>query len=143
MKSTTFWSPNKTLIGEDPPSPLYLNENIHYGLVEILLGWNYKVFHTKDVGNLGKTDEEQMAYAASKDFTLLTHNREDFKKIHKEWMNNGRLHSGIIIMGQGKPEKLARRIRLFYEEVYTLLDSPFCMVPPDDLHGLKQPINFE
>lgn len=89
-------------------------------------------------GNAGTTDEEQMEYAAAKNFTLLTHNREDFKKIHREWMNKGRRHSGIIIMGQGKPEKLVRRIGLFYKDVYELLDEPFCIVPPDDKYRQRQ-----
>ncbi len=46
------------------------------------------------------SDVEQLEYATSIGAVLLTHNIQDFPRIHYEFMKHGRHHSGIIIAKQ-------------------------------------------
>jgi hypothetical protein len=46
---------------------------------------------------LGRTDEEQLAFASSLGRILYTANRSDFARLHAERMRAGATHAGIII----------------------------------------------
>ncbi|NJK58833.1 MAG: DUF5615 family PIN-like protein [Pleurocapsa sp. SU_5_0] len=59
---------------------------------------------------LGKTDSEQLEIATSFGRCLLTHNRIDFERLHLQYINENKQHSGIIIVPQKNPYKVARRI---------------------------------
>ena len=41
---------------------------------------------------------------------LVTHNRADFERVHRTWLDAGRPHSGIIIARRRVPAELARRL---------------------------------
>ena len=41
---------------------------------------------------------------------LVTHNRVDFERLHRSWLEAGRLHSGIIIARRRLPVEVARRL---------------------------------
>lgn len=110
--------------------PLYLNENIPLRLTELLSQYGIYAIHTINVGNQGVSDEFQMEFAANNGYILVTHNRRDFRRLHKIWMKRGRFHKGIIVISHDEPEILAIRIRLFFEKVYFKIKSPFCMSPP-------------
>ena len=56
---------------------------------------------------LSQFDTQQLAYAASVDRCLLTHNRVDFERLHLEYMAEGREHSGIIVTPQKNAMKLS------------------------------------
>ncbi|MCK4575567.1 DUF5615 family PIN-like protein [candidate division WOR-3 bacterium] len=76
---------------------LYLDEDVSVLLSELLKGRGYKSLTTRDAGMLGKKDSEQLDYAISQKSVLLTHNRVDFEKLHKEYIQSGKEHYGIII----------------------------------------------
>jgi hypothetical protein len=46
--------------------------------------------------NDGTTDEQQLAFAASRGWVIYTSNVRDFDILHRAWLNAGRSHSGII-----------------------------------------------
>lgn len=80
-------------------------------LAEILNARGFVAVHTLQCRNSGKTDHEQLAYAANLGSVLITHNTRDFTKLHKEFISEGKTHSGIICAPQLKlPELLARII---------------------------------
>ena len=109
---------------------LYLNENIPVRLVKLLLNIGILAVHTINVSNQGVDDEFQLQYAADRKYILISHNRKDFKHLHKEWIRKGKSHSGILVMRHGEPEYLAVRIERFFEEVYPSITPPFCTSPP-------------
>ncbi|MCK4330332.1 DUF5615 family PIN-like protein [candidate division WOR-3 bacterium] len=89
---------------------LYLDEDVSVLLSELLKSRGFKATTTRDAGMLGKTDSEQVAYAASEERTLLTHNRVDFEKLHNEYLKAGKEHYGIIIAGRRDEYSMLKRI---------------------------------
>lgn len=110
---------------------LYLNENIPLRLTKLLsASCGITAIHTYDAKNQRATDEFQLQYAADKHYVLVTHNRRHFSKLHKQWIQKGKSHAGIIVIGCGEPEDLAERLRRFFKEIYPNLTPPFCESPP-------------
>lgn len=72
---------------------------------------------TQEAGQLGKTDAEQLAYAAARRMALLTHNRADFDALAREYAAAGRFHAGIIIAVRRTPHALAHRLFLLLNDV--------------------------
>lgn len=109
---------------------LYLNENIQVKLIEELANLDFKAIHTLHVSNGGATDEFQLQYAANQKYTLVSYNRSDYRKLHNAWLQAGKKHYGIIVLSPGDPKFVAYRIKLFFEQKYPFLTTPFCEVPP-------------
>ena len=109
---------------------LYLNENIDVKLVPLLSDRGIKAIHTITVRNRKLTDEFQLEYAAKNRYIILTHNRWDYRKIHEDWIRKGKKHSGIIGIGTGEPDYLAKRIEKFFRDVFPALTPPFYQIPP-------------
>ena len=59
---------------------------------------------------MGKPDVEQLAYAVERGFCLVTHNREDYEELHRQYMAEGRSHFGIIIAFRRRPFRIASRL---------------------------------
>ncbi len=109
---------------------LYLNENIPIRLTTLLASFGINAVHTIAAGNQGVSDEAQLLYAATNNYILLTHNRRHFRQLHDHWLESGRTHSGIIVTRPSEPERLAHRLKRFFEEVYPTIQPPFCVSPP-------------
>jgi len=70
---------------------------------------------TLDVGQTGKTDEEQLAFATVRDCVLYSFNISDFCRLRTQWLSGGRGHAGIILAPQQRfpvGEQLRRLLRL-------------------------------
>jgi hypothetical protein len=110
---------------------LYLNENVTVHLKPFLASYNIAAVTTKEAGNKGFQDEQQLEYASKKGYILVTHNRRCFKKIYDRWMKQARMHHGIITIGQKvSGEHMARRIYFFFMKRYNEIEHPFCETPP-------------
>jgi predicted nuclease of predicted toxin-antitoxin system len=73
---------------------LYLDEDVSVMLGYLLDARGFDVTTARDQGMLGKSDEEQLAYSASKERCLLTHNRADFERLHKFYITTDKRHGG-------------------------------------------------
>ena len=60
---------------------LYLDEDVSALVGRLVASRGFEARTTGEAGNLGCSDEEQLAYAASQGMTLLTHNRADFDQL--------------------------------------------------------------
>lgn len=109
---------------------LYLNENINPSLTDALAQYGIKAIHTLTVNNTGASDEFQLEYAAKSNYILVTHNRKHFKRLHRQWIEKGKLHAGILVIRLSEPEILAVRIKRFFDELYPVISPPFCVKPP-------------
>jgi predicted nuclease of predicted toxin-antitoxin system len=89
---------------------LYLDEDVNINLAVRLRGYGYNVVTTLEVGNLGNPDEKQLEYAANNDRVLLTHNRRDFRRLHRDWIHRAQYHCGIIVSVHINLEELERRM---------------------------------
>ncbi|BAY07639.1 DUF5615 family PIN-like protein [Calothrix sp. NIES-2098] len=73
----------------------YTDEQFPFPVVEILRTLGHDVLTAQEAGNTnqGIPDEEVLAFAISQERSILTINRDDFIRLHRQNYN----HSGIIV----------------------------------------------
>ena len=84
-------------------------------LVAALRSRGVEVVTALDAGLIGKTDEEQLTFAAERECVLYTFNVSDFCRLHSQWNSAGREHGGMILAPQQRfsvGEQLRRILRL-------------------------------
>lgn len=91
----------------------YLDEDVHEDIAMALRLRGYDVRTTKEAGNKGLTDIEQLKYAASEDRIIISFNVSDFYKLHSEFLKKGIEHSGIIL---SKQLSIRRVIKSLYKK---------------------------
>ena len=74
---------------------IYTNESVDVAIADGLKRRGVDAFSARDAGNLGLTDEGQLAYAGNEKAAVFTHDT-DFLRIAARWMEQGRSHHGII-----------------------------------------------
>lgn len=89
---------------------LYLDEDMHVRIADIVRGRGYRISTTRDEGMLGKSDAEQLAFAAEQEMVLVTHNRADFEDLARRYFEEGRTHAGIICAFRRPPHECALRL---------------------------------
>jgi hypothetical protein len=89
---------------------LYLDEDVDVLVSKLIQVRGFAATTTQEVGRLGGSDKEQLAYAVSQHKTLLTHNRIDFEILARQYFASGQTHHGIIIAVRRTPQELVRRL---------------------------------
>jgi predicted nuclease of predicted toxin-antitoxin system len=69
----------------------------------------FDAISTRDAGQSGKGDPEQLAYAIGQRRAIVTHNRDDFEDLAREYVARGQDHFGIIIARRNSPFEIRRR----------------------------------
>lgn len=98
---------------------LYSNENFPLPVVQALREWGHDVLTTRDVGkdNEGIPDEDVLRFAIETKRAVLTHNRQDFIRLHRQQPQ----HEGIIVCTDNPDfQKLAVKIHMQLEALETL-----------------------
>jgi predicted nuclease of predicted toxin-antitoxin system len=80
-----------------PPLRLYLDEDVDVLLAGLLIARGYDCLTTVAAGQLHKTDEEQLRFAAQESRVLITHNRTDFENLARAWWSAQQDHAGIVL----------------------------------------------
>ena len=107
---------------------LYLDHDVDVTLANRLQPWGHNVLTTREAGHTEASDEQQLAFATNVGRVVITHNRRDFRRLHRQWIENGRLHGGIIISAHLPLQELERRLlRLF--STYTDPDVRGQLIP--------------
>jgi predicted nuclease of predicted toxin-antitoxin system len=96
---------------------LYLDENVSVLVARLLRARNFVATTTQDAGQVGKSDPEQLAFATSRNWTLLTHNRTDFEALAAQYFTTGQTHCGIITAVRRPPYELTRRLLAILNQV--------------------------
>jgi uncharacterized membrane protein YgaE (UPF0421/DUF939 family) len=89
---------------------LYLDEDVDILVSSLVRARGFGATTTLEVKQLGNTDAQQLAFAAAHHKTLLTHNRLDFEALARQYFEEKKAHSGIIIAVRRKPQELCRRV---------------------------------
>jgi hypothetical protein len=89
---------------------LYCDEDVSVVLAGMLRARGFTVTTARESGRLGRSDEAQLAFASDAGHVLLTHNRVDFERLHRRWLESDRSHAGIIIARRRHPAELAGRV---------------------------------
>lgn len=79
---------------------LFLDEDIHTGLAHALRQRGFDVVHAQDMKRKGKSDSEQLAFAAHEKRCLVTFNVRDFVLLHNQYVGQNKEHWGIIVSKQ-------------------------------------------
>ncbi len=91
---------------------LYTDEDMSALVATLLRTRGLDVTTVPEQSSLGKTDREQLEFATSLNRCLLTHNRVDFERLHLQYIEEDRQHSGIIIVPQKNAYEVAQRISI-------------------------------
>ena len=91
-----------------PALSIYLDECVHYDLVDALRERGFSVVAARDQGVVGVDDEAQLIYASAHGWMILTYNRNHFQQLHQARHSQGQPHAGIIVM----PQSTAAPIRV-------------------------------
>ncbi len=89
---------------------LYLDEDVAVLIATLLHARGFDVVTTRDENMLGQDDLAQLSHAISVERCIVTHNRVDFERLHQDYMETGRDHSGIIVASRRSPYETARRL---------------------------------
>jgi hypothetical protein len=89
---------------------LYTDEDVSALVATLLKSRGLDVITVPEQESLGKTDREQLEIATSLNHCLLTHNRVDFERIHFQYLEEGREHTGIIVVPQKNAYEVAQRV---------------------------------
>jgi len=74
---------------------LYLDEDTQSdALIAALRSRGINLQTTSEAGRCGRTDDEQLRFAASFKRVLVTSNIADFARLHAQWLHVGREHHG-------------------------------------------------
>jgi hypothetical protein len=58
-----------------------------------------------------------LAYAAARQWAVVTHNRVHFEQLAASYLSSGGHHSGIIIAVRRRPQEITRRLLGLLDEV--------------------------
>lgn len=89
---------------------IYLDEDVSVLVAKLLHSRSLETLTALDAGNLGKSDAEQLSFAAAHQMAMLTHNRRDFEELARRYYHEGLSHNGIIIAVRRPPHELVRRL---------------------------------
>ncbi|HEX4962548.1 MAG TPA: DUF5615 family PIN-like protein [Thermoanaerobaculia bacterium] len=79
---------------------LYTDEDISVRLAVLLRSRGYQAASAEEEGTRGLTDEEQLAFASERGWTILSYNKKDFVLLARRWFAASREHAGIVLSRQ-------------------------------------------
>ena len=89
---------------------LFLDEDMHSGLVSAFRLRGVDAVHVRDLGREGFSDKEQLIEATKLGRALVTFNQKDYTQLHIEWLKQNRPHSGILMGPQISLSEALKRI---------------------------------
>ena len=96
---------------------LYLDEDVDVLIADLVRARGFTAITTREAGQLGNGDADQLAYAISQRKTFFTHNRVDFETLTQTYFAASKFHNGIIIAVRHSPYEIARRLLLILNQV--------------------------
>ncbi|MCB0012061.1 MAG: DUF5615 family PIN-like protein [Anaerolineales bacterium] len=96
---------------------LYLDEDVNIMVADLLQSRGFVAETTRDGGQLGNSDREQLEYAVAHQKAILTHNRRDFEILAAQYAESGQDHSGIILAVRHSPYEIVRRLLRILDHV--------------------------
>jgi uncharacterized protein with PIN domain len=94
----------------DGSVPIFADEDVSVVAAAILHARGFNVVTARDAGRLGHSDRDQITFATREGRVLLTHNRDDFERLHREHLEAGQAHAGIIVARRRHATDLAARV---------------------------------
>lgn len=92
---------------------LYIDEDLTDRLAVALRSRGYDVISAHEVNMRGRTDKEQLEFAAKNNRIVLTRNIKHFIALQREYYEHGLLHKGIVVTDFLPLKELIRRVTRF------------------------------
>ncbi|MCW5959981.1 MAG: DUF5615 family PIN-like protein [Pyrinomonadaceae bacterium] len=89
---------------------LYLDEDVDVLIAKMIRSENFAAISTDEAGRKGKSDADQLSFAATHQYAIVTHNRYDYEKLAQSYFEKNHDHCGIIIAVQRSPREIANAI---------------------------------
>lgn len=96
---------------------LYLDEDVHALVADLIRARGFQAITTRDAEQLKNSDRRQLVYATERQKTLVTHNRVDFERLAREYFEQDKKHYGIILAVRHSPQEIARRLLIILNNV--------------------------
>lgn len=93
------------------PPKLLLDEHGWHGLIPALDESGFEILHLNDTDRRSISDEDVLVFASSEGRAVLTYNTRQFVPLARQWFEEGREHSGIILSTQVSRGALLRSVR--------------------------------
>jgi hypothetical protein len=90
-------------------------DSAQHRLIAALRSRAIDVVSSFDAGMNARDDESHLILAAAQDRVLVSANTRDFASLHREWVEQGRSHCGVLIIPQQRysaGEIVRRMLRL-------------------------------
>jgi hypothetical protein len=98
---------------------IYTDEHVSPLIAQTLRRRGFVAHSAIEVGMIGQSDEEHLAYAADHAMAILTFDHVDFVRLAQQWAAAQRQHAGIII----SPQFGSRQTRQLLQSLSRLLDT--------------------
>jgi len=89
---------------------LYIDEDVHKNLAEELRQRGFDAISALEVGMMEVHDPQHLAFAVSQGRAVLSFNRGDFVRLHRQYMERGWEHYAIIVSPQYPIGETLRRV---------------------------------
>ena len=89
---------------------LYLDEDVFKDIAPALRARGFDAVSVHELRQYGWSDARQLAHAAAKGRTIFTFNASDFLALHRQYLNEGKTHAGIIVSRQRPIRETLRRL---------------------------------
>jgi predicted nuclease of predicted toxin-antitoxin system len=94
---------------------VYVDEDVDVLVATLLSARGFNATTAREQSMLGKADTEQLAFAATCQRCILTHNRLDFEQLHKHSLANNQPHAGILIAKRRNAYEIAERVAILID----------------------------
>ena len=78
---------------------VYLDEDVPFSFAQALSNRGVDTLQTQLVGNIAKSDIEQLEYCITQDRTIFTHNRKHFILLHNEFLRLNKTRKTELMSG--------------------------------------------
>lgn len=92
---------------------VYLDEDVHKKAAVALRLKGYDVISAHEIHKQNLSDFQQLEYAIAEQRAIFTFNAGDFNRLHKEYVNSGRNHFGILLSKQVPLSETIKRLTNF------------------------------
>lgn len=96
---------------------LFLDEDVSVLIAKLIRSRAYSAMTTLESRRVGRSDVEQLEFATLQQMAILTHNRDDFAEFSRQYIANGKNHSGIIVSVRRSPYDITRRLLALMDRV--------------------------
>lgn len=97
---------------------LYMDEDAsEHAVILGLRARGVDLLSTAEANRLGTSDADQLGFAAAEGRAIYTFNARDFARLHREYLEQGRSHAGIIVIPEQRysiGEKIRRLAALVH-----------------------------